>query len=125
MQFGHRVALMGMLEQHFGQSLVVGALGGSVSARFMRFIALMTMKMQNATITKSRHTLMNMPYRRATPGSRMAFVAGSSFASRSTICSFEKSTPPSQPVVFEPCERLTCVGPCQRVSPLATPCRYV
>ena len=70
-QFGQRVARIGMLVQHFGQSLVVGSFGVS-SLRVMRFIALMTMKMHAATMTKSSTVLRNWPYLIATVSASVA-----------------------------------------------------
>ncbi len=60
-QFGRRVALIGMLEQQKEQSLVVGAAGGSSSFRFSRFIALTTRKIAKAMIMKSITVLMKSP----------------------------------------------------------------
>src|ERR1017187_3536345 len=62
-QWGQRVALIGMVEKQRGHSFVVGsAATGACSSRcFMVFIALMTRKIQNATMRKSMIVLMNEP----------------------------------------------------------------
>ena len=62
MQFGQRVALIEMLEKHFGQSLVVGSAGGaSTSARFILFMLLMSKNTAKTTIRKLMTALMKMP----------------------------------------------------------------
>ena len=56
-QCAQRVALIGMVERHRGQSFVVAGPGSG--ALFILFIALMSRKMQNTTMTKSMVVLMN------------------------------------------------------------------
>ncbi len=60
-QLGQRVALRGMVEKHFGHSLVVVSTGRGSSLRRKRFICLMTRKMAKATITKSSIELIKAP----------------------------------------------------------------
>jgi len=51
-QFGQRLALIGIVEQHSGHSFVVGSAAGGPF--FSRFICLTTKKMAKATMAKSR-----------------------------------------------------------------------
>jgi hypothetical protein len=58
-QFGQRVAGIGIWVKQNGHSLVVGAAGAG--ARFIRFICFTIRKITNAMMTKSIIVLMNTP----------------------------------------------------------------
>src|SRR5574341_1989975 len=60
-QCGHRSALMAILEQQYGQSLVVGTAGAGAGCRFNRFTWRMSRKMAKATMRKSITVLRNSP----------------------------------------------------------------
>ena len=59
-QNGHFFALMEIDETHWGHSFVVGE-GGAASFFFKLFMALITIKIQNATMIKLMTLLIKMP----------------------------------------------------------------
>ena len=67
-QLGQRLALSGIVDKQNGQSLVVGATAAGAGFFFIAFIALMTMKMQNATICQT--VIMGRQIRRRDAGRR-------------------------------------------------------
>src|SRR5690242_20636182 len=59
-QFGQRVALIGMTLKQYGQSFVVGSAGGGAFFRLLK--PLMIRKITKATITKSITVCRNTPH---------------------------------------------------------------
>jgi hypothetical protein len=55
------VALSGIIERQWGQSLVVGSAGGASSCLFILFIPLMSMNTEKATIRKLMMVLKKAP----------------------------------------------------------------